>query len=223
VLPKNARLEDMLAFDTGPGNMLIDAAMSHFFGKPYDAEGAIGKTGQVNQEVLTELLKHPYFAKSYPKTTGREDFGVQVFDEWLLKYQGYHLSPADWVATLTALTAKSLANDLLKFNHSPLSAADGRLSSEATVETNHHQMVPATEVIIGGGGSYNPTLLQMIREQAPGMKIITQEELGYSSDAKEAVAMAILGKFTLAGIPNNVPSATGAKHPVVLGRISGQF
>jgi len=193
VLPKNAQLEDIVAFDTGPGNMLIDAAMQKFYQKDYDDKGAVGKTGTVDQKVLAELLKHPYFARPYPKTTGREDFGVQMFDELVQKY---NLKPEDWVATLTALTAKSLADDILKF-------------------PSHN-----VEVIIAGGGSYNDTLLSMIKDYLPGVKVITQEEFGYSSEAKEAVAMAILGKYTFDYQPNNVPSATGATKPVVLGRIT---
>jgi anhydro-N-acetylmuramic acid kinase len=193
VLPKNAQLDDIVAFDTGPGNMLIDAAMQKFYQKDYDDKGSIGKTGTVNQEVLAELLEHPYFARSYPKTTGREDFGVQLFDELVQKYD---LKPADWVATLTALTAKSLADQVLKFPSD------------------------STEVIIAGGGSYNDTLLEMIKGDLPGVKVMTQEEFGYSSEAKEAVAMAILGKYTMDYQPNNVPSATGASRPVVLGRIT---
>ncbi|MDR2703508.1 MAG: anhydro-N-acetylmuramic acid kinase [Cellulomonadaceae bacterium] len=195
VLPRNASIDDIVAFDTGPGNMLIDAAMQHFYQKPYDENGDTAKTGNVNQQVLTELLKHSYFARPYPKTTGREDFGVQLFDELVQKYD---LAPADWVATLTALTAKSLADAILQFPSNNV------------------------EVIIAGGGSYNATLLEMIRQYLPGVKIITQEEFGYSSEAKEAVAMAILGKYTLEGQPNNVPSATGASHPVVLGRITNR-
>lgn len=195
VLTKNADFNSITAFDTGPGNMMIDTAMQVFFNKKYDKNGEIGKIGTINETVLTDLMKHEYINRPYPKTTGREDFGVQMTEKLFEKYQ---LTAEDWVSTLTAFAAKSLAKALKQFQQNDL------------------------EVIIGGGGSYNPTLLSMLRNYANGFEIMTQEEFGNSSEAKEAVAMAILGKYTLEGKPNNVPSATGAKHPVILGSVTGK-
>jgi len=195
VLPKHGTIDSIVAFDTGPGNMMIDSLCKRFFNQPYDDKGLIGLKGEVQRDVLELLLDHPYMNRRYPKTTGREDFGEQYVEELLSRFT---YEPQDMVATFTLFTAKSLAKAILEFQ----------------------ELDPV--VVIGGGGSYNPTLIQMIREELTGIQVLTQEEFGFSSEAKEAIAMAILGKFTLDGLPNNVPSATGAKHPVVLGRITGR-
>ncbi|MDR2833499.1 MAG: anhydro-N-acetylmuramic acid kinase [Streptococcaceae bacterium] len=192
VLPKNATIDQVVAFDCGPGNMMIDAAMQIFFNQEYDKNGEIARTGQVNEEVLEQLMQHPYFQKQAPKSTGREEFGVQYVEEFFNKYD---LTKEDWVATFTAFTAKSLAKELKKY-------------------ANSHW-----EVIVAGGGSYNATLLERISEYSE-LTILTQEQFGYSSEAKEAVAMAILAKYTIKKQPNNTPNATGAKRNVVLGRIT---
>ncbi|MFD1392896.1 anhydro-N-acetylmuramic acid kinase AnmK [Lacticaseibacillus jixianensis] len=193
VIKQNARLEDLFAFDTGPGNMVIDELCRHFFHEEYDAGGKHAAAGHVNQAVLHALLKHPYFAKQPPKTTGRELFGKQ-YTASLLKQ--YALAPNDWLATATALTAQSIIAAVRPF-------------------------APAgTQLIVGGGGSYNPTLLKMMQAAAPTMEVLTQEELGMRSDAKEAIAMTILGNQTLHHLPSNVPSATGASRPVILGSVT---
>lgn len=193
IIKQNAQLEDLFAFDTGPGNMVIDELCRHFFHTEYDDGGKHGAAGTVNQAVLQELLKHPYFAEQPPKTTGREVFGQQYTEGLLARY---HLAPNDWIATATALTAQTIADAIKPF-------------------------APAgTQLIVGGGGSYNPTLLAMLAQAAPGVEVLTQEQLGFRSDAKEAIAMTILGNQTLHHLPSNVPSATGASRPVILGSIT---
>lgn len=193
VIKQNARLEDLFAFDTGPGNMVIDELCRHFFSEEYDENGKHGAAGTVNQAVLQELLTHPYFAERPPKTTGREMFGKQYTDGLTAKYD---LAPDDWIATATALTAQTIADAIKPF--APV----------------------GTQLIVGGGGSYNPTLLTMIASAAQGVEVLTQEQLGFRSDAKEAIAMTILGNQTLHHLPGNVPSATGASRPVILGSIT---
>ncbi|GAB2023064.1 hypothetical protein RyT2_21380 [Pseudolactococcus yaeyamensis] len=172
--------------------MMIDAAMQKFYQKKYDKNGKIAAQGTINQEVLNDLMRHPYLSKKYPKTTGREMFGEEML------FSTYHLLPEDWVATLTEFTAQSLAQALNAFSLDNL------------------------EVIIAGGGAYNETLMYWIRKECQ-CDIVTQEEMGDSSEAKEAIAMAILGKYTLEGKTNNVPSATGARQSVVLGKITNKI
>ncbi|MFD1411388.1 anhydro-N-acetylmuramic acid kinase AnmK [Lapidilactobacillus gannanensis] len=193
VIPAAGELSDVVAFDTGPGNMIIDELCRRFYHEEYDRDGAHGAAGQVNQTVLQKLLQHPYFARPFPKTSGREDFGSEYVDQIM---QQFDLGADDWVATATALTAQSIAQAVKQF---------------ATAQT---------ELIIGGGGSYNPTLVKMIQAALPKVKVGIQEDYGYSSDAKEAIAMVVLGNQTWHHQPSNVPSATGAKRPVILGRIT---
>ncbi len=193
VIPAGGQLRELVAFDTGPGNMVIDELCRRFYQEEYDRDGAHGSAGQVDQGVLQQLLQHPYFARPFPKTSGREDFGSEYVDRILQKYQ---LSADDWIATATALTAQSIAQAVQQF---------------ATAKT---------ELIIGGGGSYNPTLVKMIQAALPQVRVGIQEDYGYSSDAKEAIAMVVLGNQTWHHQPSNVPSATGAKRAVILGRIT---
>ncbi|SHE88671.1 anhydro-N-acetylmuramic acid kinase [Atopostipes suicloacalis DSM 15692] len=193
VIPPNASLNDLVAFDTGPGNMIINELSQHFYNEPYDKNGEHAKQGQVNEKVLEDWMNHPFILREPPKTTGREEFGLQFVQEYLNKYK---LPAEDWLATATMFTARSIAKSVDKY----------------TTEK--------TDLIIGGGGSYNPTLVQMIKEVLPEISVIRQEDLGLSSDAKEAVAMVILGNQTLHRQPSNVPSATGASKPVILGSVT---
>lgn len=197
VIPQHGQLDQLTAFDTGPGNMVIDELCRHFYpGEEFDCDGAHGAAGHVDPELLATLLEHPYFAKPFPKTTGREDFGREYVARLLTTYRELNLAPEDWIATATALTAKSIAQAIDQF------------------------AIGETELIVGGGGSYNPTLVRMIAQELPQVKVMIQEDLGYSSDAKEAIAMTILGNQTLHQQSSNVPSATGASKPVILGKVT---
>lgn len=193
VLPANAAIDDILAFDTGPGNMIINELCQHFFKEPYDIDGKYAADGTVDEKLLKEWMNQPYILREPPKTTGREEFGVQFVQKYL---ERYNLQPNDWLATATMFTAQSIAANIKQY------------------------LTKETDLIIGGGGSYNPTLVQMIREALPKANVIRQEDLGYSSDAKEAIAMTILGNQTLNQEPSNVPSATGASKPVILGNVT---
>lgn len=203
VLPGDEGPEAVYAFDTGPGNMIIDAVVSALTGgeKTYDAGGAMASEGKVDQDLLAMLQQDAYYTMPLPKTTGRERFGVQYVDQ-ILDYQRIHgLSNADLLATVTDLTAWSIVDAYARY------------------------VLPkrqATELVVGGGGSYNATLLGFLRERfAPyGVKVLTQEDLGWSSDAKEAVAFAILADCCVREKPNVLPGVTGAKAAAIMGKIS---
>ncbi|KMY52392.1 anhydro-N-acetylmuramic acid kinase [Peribacillus loiseleuriae] len=198
VLPKDATLDDVRAFDTGPGNMMIDHICQKFYGMPYDKSGAIGKSGQVNETLLQQCMRMPYILTPPPKSTGRELFGAKLVDRLITDYS--HLSKEDFVATMTMFTAKSIAENYKKF-----------IFPTTTID----------EVIVGGGGSYNDTLMNMLQAELAGhCSVFKQEDFGYSSEAKEAIAFAILANETMNHLPNNVPSATGAKQSVILGNIT---
>lgn len=193
VIPKSGEIADMIAFDTGPGNVIMNELCLHFFNLEYDKDGFYASQGTVDHQLLEELMAHPYIKKSPPKTTGREDFGKQFTSSLLEKWS---VGPNDLIATATMFTAKSIAEAVKPF------------------------VIGKTELIIGGGGSYNQTLIAMIKAELPEVKVLIQEEIGFSSEAKEAIAMAILANQTLQHCPGNVPSATGAKRSVPLGNIT---
>lgn len=190
-------IDDIFAFDTGPGNMMINEACNILFNCPYDNQGLIAKKGNINIELLNELMSHPYFDKKPPKSTGREDFGEHFVKEIIKKYN--KIMPEDIVATFTYFTAKSIAFHYKNY-----------ILNEYSLD----------QVIIGGGGSHNNTLINMIKEELSPIPVYVQDELGYSSDAKEAIAFAILGNETLHSHFSNVKSATGATKQVILGNIT---
>lgn len=196
LLPAGCSLEEVTAFDTGPGNMVMDALVSKMTDGElsFDDGGRLAASGHVIPEMLRWMLEDPYLAKEPPKTTGREYFGGEYVEK-LLAFGDYPL--ADILTTATAFTAQSIALSLRRFA----------------------PRLPA-RLVVGGGGSRNPTLLRFLQEALPEVKVQIQEDLGLDSDAKEAVAFAILANEALFGICNNAPSATGAKHGVVMGRIN---
>ena len=192
LLPAGCALEDVTAFDTGPGNMVMDALVGLLTGgrQTYDDGGRLAASGKVIPPLLAWMLEDPYLAKEPPKTTGREYYGAEYVEK-LLAFGDYPL--VDILATATAFTAHSIALSLRRFA----------------------PRLPA-RLVVGGGGSRNPTLLAFLQEALPETKVQIQEDLGLDSDAKEAVAFAILANEALFGICNNAPSATGAKHVVVM-------
>lgn len=196
LLPAGCALEDVVAFDTGPGNMVMDALAAKITGgrQSYDEGGKLAAQGKIIPQMLEWMLSDPYLAKKPPKTTGRESYGA-AYVEKLLSLGSDPLT--DILATATRFTAESIALSLRRFA----------------------PRMPA-RLVVGGGGSRNPTLLAFLREALPGCRVQTQEDLGMSSDAKEAVAFALLANEALFGICNNAPSATGAEHGVVMGRIN---
>ena len=197
VLPKKGDTKKVIAFDTGPGNMMIDEAVRTFYGKKYDTDGYYARQGNLIPLLAAELKEHPYFNLEIPKTTGREMFGEHFTKSILEKY--HSCEPNDLIHTFTWFTAYSIAYHYKKY-----------LISEYGLK----------KCIIGGGGAYNSYLLELIRNEIPEVTVMTQEEHGFSSEAKEALAFVILGNQTYHRSPSNVPSATGAKKSVILGQIT---
>ncbi|WP_377267117.1 anhydro-N-acetylmuramic acid kinase [Peterkaempfera sp. SMS 1(5)a] len=181
-----------LAYDTGPANALIDAAVLAATGAPYDDGGRIAAEGRIRQGLLDELLDEPYYRLPPPKTTGKELFHPGLLDDVHTRHPG--LSLPDLVATLTALTARTVA-----------------------AEVERHGV---TTLVASGGGVRNPVLTGMLRELLPKVRLLRSEELGLPADAKEAIAFAVLGWHTFHGLPATLPSCTGARGSRVLGSLT---
>jgi anhydro-N-acetylmuramic acid kinase len=198
-IPAAAEPGDVLAFDTGPGNMVIDQLAQLLFRRPYDRDGAIAAAGTILKPLLEELLRGSYFRRRPPKTAGREEFGREYARELVRRRAG--ASKADLIATATALTAHSIAQALKSF---VLPGAKYR------------------DYIVSGGGSRNKTLMRMLDHEITrlGLRLGHSDDFGIPSQAKEAVAFALLAYQTWHRRPGNIPSATGARKPAVLGKIS---
>ncbi len=203
-LPADASIEQVLAFDTGPGNMVIDAAMDKLYRRPYDRDGIVAASGRVLEGIVSRLLSSTFFRQKPPKTAGREEFGREYAARFLQLCGD--ANKQDVVATATALTARSIANAVQRFV----------LSSRSRKQDNYREM------IVSGGGAKNSTLMAMLHnELAPlGIALRVSDEFGVPSEAKEAVAFALLAYETWHRRPSNVPSATGAKRSAILGKIS---
>ena len=199
-IPARAAARDIVAFDTGPGNMVIDAVTERLFGKPYDRDGRIAAAGTVHQEIVSAILRQPFFQRRPPKTAGREEFGREFAQAFLARCG--RIAKADVVATATALTARSIGQGLRKF----VVRRGGKYS----------------EFVVSGGGARNATLLAMLaNELRPmGLSLRLSDEFGLPSAAKEAAAFALLAFETWNRRPSNVPSATGARRGAILGKIS---
>jgi anhydro-N-acetylmuramic acid kinase len=198
-LPLSDR-EDILAFDTGPGNMLIDGLVERLTGgkEKMDRNGKYAAKGKIHLPFLSELMAHSFIKKRPPKSTGRETFGLSMIDS--IRKQGllYQLSIEDLMATVTAFTSASIYNNCEKF-----------IFSKYKVD----------EIVVGGGGVRNKTLLALLKRAFYPIPVLQFEELGINSKAVEAMAFALFAHDTFFGITNNLPSVTGAKSPVVMGKI----
>lgn len=202
-LPAHGRVEDTLAYDSGPGNMIVDA-MIHYITQgeqSFDRDGAMASSGTVHKGLLDAMMKHEYLKRPPPKSTGREDFGVefavQMF-EWGTKH-GMVIMPRDIVATATRFTVLTIAESLKKFV-----LPKG----------------PIDELIVSGGGALNPVLMEQLTAELGGIKMVNSDQYGLPIKAKESMAFAILARETALGRPGNLPSVTGASGPRILGQIT---
>jgi len=197
VIPKGLREEDVFAFDTGPGNMVIDEAMKLLYDRPYDRGGETALSGRVDEKLLDSLLLHPYLVMNLPKSTGREDFGEQYTRKVI--EENASMKNEDLIATLTMFTARTISMSYRRF-----------IMKQNVLD----------KVILGGGGAHNKALVKYLKKLLPETEVVTQEEMGRSSDAKEAIAFVILGNETYNRRYGNVLGATGAKEHVILGNIT---
>jgi anhydro-N-acetylmuramic acid kinase len=197
-LPPACRRDRVVAFDTGPGNMLLDALARLLSDgrRAFDRDGAMAARGSLSEGLLRRLLRHPYLRKAPPKSTGRELFGLPFAQRILRQANG--LSAADVLATVTAFTARSIHRAWERFLR---------------------RLGPLDEIIASGGGCHNRTLMTQLAEGFAPTPLRTSDDFGIPVDAKEALAFAVLAHETMAGRPGNLPSATGARRPAVLGKI----
>jgi anhydro-N-acetylmuramic acid kinase len=193
-LPRGGGVDQVVALDSGPGNMIIDALAQQHFRQPVDYDGDLARSGAINRGLLARLLSHPYFEQPLPKSTGRELFG----GPFLREFRTAKLSPQDALATATALTAESIAR---------------------AVERYPPPGIRISRLIVSGGGANNLFLFGLLREALPAIKMETSEVYGVPTDAKEAMCFALLANETINGRASNVPSCTGAAEPTVLGKI----
>src|SRR5579871_2426727 len=201
VIPANAKPSDVFAFDTGPGNMLIDALVSHFtHGRQrFDINAALAQQGRAIPALLNELLRDPYLKLAPPKSTGREYYGAAYVQQLLALGEKHHANPNDMIRAATLFTSLSIVDALNRF-----------------VFPKHkiHQL------IVSGGGAQNPLLLAQLSAALPNIDVTTSGELGVPTDAKESLAFALLAYETYHRRPSNIASATGARGAAILGKIS---
>jgi len=188
------------AFDTGPGNMLMDAAVRKITRgeQSYDRDGRLAARGKIDQPLLASWLQNePFFHQTPPKTTGREQFGEQTLVKFSQQAQEHQLNDSDYLATLSALTTHSIA-------------------------AAYRDFLPIfpEEVIVSGGGSHNPVLMNSLKTLLAPARVLASDDLGLPTQAKEAVAFAVLAYETYHNRPGNLPAATGASHRVILGSIT---
>lgn len=199
MLPADTGIAGAYAFDTGPGNVLIDYGARYFSQGQfaYDHDGAMARAGQVDASIVASVLAHPYFQQPPPKTTGRELFGDAFAAQLITQAQQRQHSTADIMATLTTITAESIIQAYQRFGPPHID-----------------------EVIVSGGGSRNPVLMNYLSRGLPATRVTSSDSYGLASDAKEALTFALLGYETLHGRTTNLPRCTGASTPVIQGKIT---
>jgi anhydro-N-acetylmuramic acid kinase len=201
VIPRSARPADIIAFDTGPANMLIDALVSHFTRgrQRFDKNAHLAQTGCAIPALLDELMRDPYLKLSPPKSTGREYYGHSFFEKVLALGKNHRAKPADLIRAATIFTALSVVDALNRF---------------VLPKTKIHQL------IVSGGGAQNPLLLAQLSAALGNIEVLPSSRVGIPQEAKEAFAFALLAYETWHRRPSNLPSATGAQAPAILGKIS---
>lgn len=205
-LPAACESNGVLAFDSGPANMVIDATMERLTGRVYDCGGGVAGRGNVLEPVLQDLMQHPFLALTPPKSCGREQFGAEFVTDFLHRCGDAH--KRDIIATATAFTADTILDAYRRFIWPHLG--------------QRAPLAKGTDLFVSGGGAHNVTLMKRLRAgfEPLYVSVKSTDDAGLPVEAKEAAAFALLGWLTLHGLPGNLPSATGAARPVVLGRIS---
>jgi anhydro-N-acetylmuramic acid kinase len=208
-IPAGAGVGGVMAFDTGPGNMVIDGCMRRLYEREFDKGGVVGRLGRVLQDVVTKVMEEGYFSALPPKSCGREEFGEAFVSRFvgMCRRAGKDVRDEDVVTTATALTAASVVDGYRRF----VWAHVGQKAPLAKVE-----------FVVAGGGAKNDGLMGMLREglEPLGVNVRLMEELGVPAQAKEGVAFALLAWLSWWGLPGNVPAATGAMRGVALGKVS---
>lgn len=193
-IPSDAGRLDVLGFDTGPGMGLIDEAAQRLFGSPYDRDGGYSVGGVVHEELLAELMAHPFISRRPPKSTGRDEFGEELVKQLVGRFP---IPPADMLRTLVCFTARSIAYNIRQF-------------------VKFHRSVDT--LIASGGGVRHPLLMSDLQAELPGWDVVTSGVLGIDPDYKEAFLMAVLAVAHIQGMVGNMPGVTGAAKSVVLGQ-----
>jgi len=196
LIPPSESQLPVLGFDTGPGMGLLDEQYHQLYEGPYDIDGEKAREGTIHREILDAWKKHPFILKKPPKSTGRDEFGV----EWLHEHRQEleRMDGPSQLATLAAFTADTIADSVLK----------------------HLEAYKLTELLAGGGGSRHPVIMSRLKEKLPGIRVRSVEDAGVDPDSKEALGFAILAVACIRRIPGNIPSVTGAQKAVVLGKIT---
>jgi anhydro-N-acetylmuramic acid kinase len=195
-LPKNCSIDEVSAFDTGPGNILIDALMKKLYNREFDRGSETALKGIINPSLLARLMKHSYLKQKPPKSTGREMFGASLVRD-ILRHSS-KMKKEDVIATVTEFTAVAIYYSYLNFVK---------------------KRAPIKELLASGGGVHNVYLMQSLQKYFSDVRVLPVEDVGFSSDAKEAVCFAILANETIEGNASNIPGATGAKRATILGKI----
>ena len=194
-LKKNCNIDDVISFDNGVGNIMIDYFMNKYFNMPFDRDGDIANSGKIIDEVLSYLKEDKYIYKKYPKSTGREKYSVEFMEDLASRFNFDNLDKKDIITTISEFTAFGIAYSYNNF------------------------LDDIDLVIVSGGGCHNKYLMRRIKEMT-NLEVITGDEFGINADAKEAMAFVVLGYYTLKGLPSNVRSVTGASKEVILGDIT---
>ncbi len=200
VIPSGAEIDDVFAFDTGPGNMVMDSLARILFDEPFDESGRHASGGEFSENMMAELLRDPYFEQEPPKSTGREYFGAPYAERLVTRCQELmrHPGPNDILATASMLTVFSVYQAYARY-------VRGRQEIDV--------------LIVSGGGMHNEYLMERLKNTFAPIPVRTVEDYGLSSDAKEALCFAVLAHEALNGVPTNIPSVTGASRKTVLGKI----
>ena len=199
VIPQACSPDEVFAFDTGPGNMVIDSVVKRLYNEPFDEGGRRASEGAVHQGLLDVLLADTYYELEPPKTTGRELYNTTYVDGLFEKAAQLNVNqPEDLVTTATTLTVETIARSCESF------------------------ILPRVKIdrmIVSGGGVHNQWMMNQLAQRLPSMEVLSASELGLNADAKEAMFFALFAHETLNGMPSNIPSATGASRPAILGKI----